>query len=75
MLTRLYERIFNMDKFKIGDKVYKPLGYKFDAIIVAVFQTTAGLTRIVAENTDGLLHIFNEKNLELCELSLQTKFK
>ena len=57
-----------MNKFQIGDKVYKPNGYKFDAIIVAVFKTTSGLIRIVAENKDGLLHIFNENNLEhFCE--------
>jgi hypothetical protein len=27
-------------KFKVGDKVYKPKGYKFPGIVVAVFQTT-----------------------------------
>ena len=52
-------------KFKIGDKVYKPNGYKFDAIIVSVFKTVSGSIRIVAENGEGLLHIFNENNLEL----------
>ena len=36
-------------KFKVGDKVYKPKGYKFPGIVVAVFQTTSGETRIVAE--------------------------
>jgi hypothetical protein len=29
-------------KFKVGDKVYKPKGYKFPGIVVAVFQTTSG---------------------------------
>jgi len=53
-----------MEKFKVGDKVYKPTGYKFIAIIVSVFKTTKGHTRIVAENDDGLLHIFSENNLE-----------
>jgi len=52
-------------KFKIGDKVYKPKGYKFDSVIVSVFTTVSGNIRIVAENGDGLLHIFNEDNLEL----------
>lgn len=52
-------------KFKIGDKVYKPEGYKFDATIVSVFETTSGKIRVVAENGEGLLHIFNENNLEL----------
>lgn len=52
-------------KFKPGDKVCKPKGYKFDSTIVAVFKTTKGDVRVVAENADGLLHIFNEGNLEL----------
>lgn len=51
-------------KFQIGDRVYKPKGYKFDSIIVSVFTTTSGNVRVVAENGDGLLHIFNEDNLE-----------
>lgn len=55
-----------MEKFKIGDKVYKPKGYKFPGIVVSVFQTTSGETRIVAEMIDnGILHIFNETQLEL----------
>lgn len=53
-----------MLKFKVGDQAYKPKGYKFDSIIVAVFMNTKGQVRIVAENRDGLLHIFNEEQLE-----------
>ena len=45
-----------MEKFKVGDKVYKPTGYKFISTIVSVFKTKKGHTRIVAENEDGLLH-------------------
>jgi hypothetical protein len=57
-----------MDKFKIGDKVYKPKGYKFPATIVSIFKTTGGDTRIVGEmNYNGMLHIFNEKQLEHVE--------
>lgn len=53
-------------KFKIGDKVKKPKGYAFDGIIVSIFQTTGGETRIVAElENNGMLHIFNENQLEL----------
>lgn len=53
-------------KFKIGDKVKKPKGYAFDGIIVSIFQTTKGETRIVAElENNGMLHIFNENQLEL----------
>ena len=53
-------------KFKVGDKAYKPTGYKFPCTIVAIFETTKGDVRIVAEMEDnGMLHIFNEKQLEL----------
>lgn len=53
-------------KFKVGDKVKKPKGYAFDGIIVSIFQTTKGETRIVAElENNGMLHIFNENQLEL----------
>jgi hypothetical protein len=52
-------------KFKVGDKVYKPKGYKFPGTVVAVFTTTSGDIRIVAEMDDnGMLHIFNENQLE-----------
>lgn len=55
-----------MNKFKIGDKIYKPKGYKFPGTIVSVFTTTTGETRIVAELEDnGMLHIFTEAQLEL----------
>jgi len=54
-----------MDKFKVGDKAYKPKGYKFPCTIVAVFRTTLGEVRIVAEMDDnGMLHVFNEDQLE-----------
>lgn len=53
-------------KFKVGDKIYKPKGYKFPGIVVSVFQTTSGETRIVAElENNGMLHIFSESQLEL----------
>jgi hypothetical protein len=53
-------------KFKVGDKVYKPKGYKFPGVVVAIFKTTSGETRIVAEMRDnGMLHIFNESQLEI----------
>lgn len=52
-------------KFKIGDRVYKPKGYKFPGIVVSVFETTSHEIRIVAEMEDnGMLHIFNENQLE-----------
>lgn len=52
-------------KFKVGDKAYKVKGYKFPCTIVSVFETTAGNVRVVAEMEEyGLLHIFNEDQLE-----------
>jgi len=51
-------------KFKIGDKATKPNGYKFNCTIVAVFTNTKGEVRVVGEHEDGLLHIFNENQLE-----------
>jgi|TARA_B100001063_G_C16320842_1_gene337450 hypothetical protein len=52
-------------KFKIGDKAFKPKGYKFPCTIVSVFETVAGEVRIVAEMDDNMmLHIFNERQLE-----------
>lgn len=53
-------------KFKVGDEIYKPKGYKFPGVVVSVFETTNGDIRIVAEMKDnGMLHIFSESQLEL----------
>jgi hypothetical protein len=52
-------------KFKIGDKAVKPKGYQFPCTIVSVFTTKKGNVRVVAEMDGyGLLHIFNENQLE-----------
>ena len=53
-------------KFKIGDKVKKVKGYEFPGTIVSCFLTKEGNKRVVVEMTKfGLLHIFNEEQLEL----------
>jgi hypothetical protein len=53
------------EKFKVGDKAFKPKGYKFPCTIVSIFKTTSGEVRIVGEMDDnGMLHIFNENQLE-----------
>ena len=53
-------------KFEIGDKVYKPKGYKFPGVVVSNFTPTSGEIRVVAELDDnGMLHIFSESQLEL----------
>jgi len=55
----------NETKFKVGDKVHKPKGYKFPCTIVGVFETIGGETRVIGEMDEyGLLHIFNENKLE-----------
>jgi len=52
-------------KFEVGDKAYKPKGYKFPCTIVGIFITTKGERRLVGEMDEfGLLHIFNEGQLE-----------
>ena len=49
---------------KIGDKVKKITGdYKFEGTIVAEFAKIDGKIRYVAENSDGILHIYSAKNL------------
>ena len=54
-----------MPKFKIGDKAGKPKGYSFPCTIVSVFKTVDGNIRVVGEMDGyGLLHIFNEDQLE-----------
>jgi hypothetical protein len=62
-------RIGLKGKFEIGDLVRKPRGYAFDGTIVSIFQMLNGETRVVAElttaNGAGMLHIFNEGQLEL----------
>jgi len=58
-------------KFKIGDKVEKINGYAFVGEVVSVFTNSQGDVRLVVEhersqreNSAGMLHIFNEKQLE-----------
>lgn len=61
-------------KFKVGDKAYKPKGYEFPCTIVGVFETTKGEIRVVGEMTNyGMLHIFNESQLEHSNTSIEDK--
>ena len=51
---------------KIGDKVSKVGGdYRFDGVIVAVFEKLSGAVRVCVEDDRGVLHIYSEKNLKL----------
>ena len=58
-----------MFKFTVGDKISKLKGYSFNGEVRAVFTTISGEARVVAELTTenglGMLHIFNENQLEL----------
>lgn len=50
---------------KLGDKVQKLGGdYTFRGVIVADFLKLTGQRRLVVENSDGMLFIFNEKQLQ-----------
>lgn len=51
-------------KYKINDHVQKIGGdYSFKGVVVAAFTKLSGAERYVVENQDGVLFIFNEKNL------------
>ena len=57
-----------MQKFKVGDKVYKPNGYSFPGEVRAAFTNTHCEDRYVVELADnGMLHIFTETQLEHVE--------
>ena len=61
-----------MSTFKVGDKAVKTKGYKFPCIIVSVFETKEGNVRVVGEMDEfGLLHIFNEDQLELATNTME----
>lgn len=51
----------------VGSKVRKLKGYKWPGIVVAIFKTLAGETRIVVECTvpdvAGALHIYSPEQL------------
>lgn len=53
-------------RFKLGDKVAKTKGdYRFKGVVVMRGRKRSGKPRFVVENSDGILHIFSESNLEL----------
>lgn len=57
-------------KFKVGDYVRKSGGsYQADGFIVGIAVTTMGQVRYVFEfeTFPGMLHIFNDSQLELLE--------
>ncbi|MEE9401928.1 MAG: hypothetical protein V3V47_01895 [Desulfobacteria bacterium] len=51
-------------KFKIGDRVFKHVGdYEFRGTVLSAFDKLSGVRRYVVENGEGILHIFNDKQL------------
>ena len=55
--------------FAVGDSVTKPRGYPFPGVVVAAFKTIQGERRYCVECTAkavfGMIHIFNEEQLQL----------
>ena len=54
---------------KVGEQVLKEGGdYRFRGQVIAVFKKKNGIdTRVVVENEDGILHIFNPGQLKVIE--------
>ena len=57
--------------WKVGDRVEKVSGYKWPGVVVSVFETLAGKTRVVVECTvpevAGALHIYAPDQLVVSE--------
>ncbi len=54
--------------FTVGQRVYKDSGdYTYNGVVVSIFQKRSGVVRLVVENDDGMLFIFNENQLKLVE--------
>jgi hypothetical protein len=52
--------------FEVGQEVIKDSGdYTYRGVIVSIFTKRSGAVRLVVENADGMLFIFNEKQLRL----------
>ena len=62
--------------WKVGDRVQKATGYKWPGVVVSVFTTLEGKTRVVVECTvsevAGALHIYSPDQLIAAE---REKFK
>jgi hypothetical protein len=57
--------------FSIGDRVQKIKGYRWPGVVVSVFSTLKGETRVVVECTvpevAGALHIYSPEQLAIGE--------
>ena len=53
------------DPIIVGDTIEKTKGdYRFKGKVVSVFSKASGAVRLVAENSDGLLFIFNPQHIQ-----------
>lgn len=54
-------------KIKVGDRVAKAKGYNFPGTVRSVFENHRGDILVVVEfwHDTGLLHIFNENQIDL----------
>jgi hypothetical protein len=63
--------------FEIGDRVEKVSGYRWPGVVVSVFKTRAGETRVVVECTApevaGALHVYNPDQLKLAGACVVTR--
>lgn len=56
------------EEVRIGDTIRKTSGdYCFVGTVLSFFSTTKGRSRIVAENSDGIVHIFNPTQVEVID--------
>ncbi len=64
--SRVTDGPWRKDAFRPGDAVVKSSGYEFPGVVRAAFTTSGGVVRYVVEHSTnvGLLHIFNEGQLE-----------
>lgn len=54
-----------MSVFQVGDEVEKTAGdYRYRGTVVVIFRKLNGVERLVVENGDGMLFIFNDRQLE-----------
>ena len=60
-------------KYKVGDKVRKVKGYEFIGEVRAAFTNTNGNIRyVVQKDKSTMLHIYNEDQLELIDITYVT---
>lgn len=64
--------VWASEKFSYGQPVRKKFGYKFNGFVVSAFLTLTGQVRLVVDNGEGMLHIFNEDQMAERSLDPET---